>query len=235
MSNLIKRAEDVRNLMQQYSDIGAERERLQVLTTRTKMIRDIRVKFDEAQASVSILRDAGVPLRPLSKASSALIMRCKKVRADFDKNWEKTVRETSIKTNLIDPASDHIDRKIQKNLRDEWRAYVDERAPKFTKASLAPLSSSGFGDAVDAISKLLDEISGLRDDLPQDRASISRVQEAANEASELFEELEKIPEAARNFLAKAARGDALITDLSDEVKAWLAEHQMLEQLRIQFG
>jgi|GEM_PF-3735937 len=233
MVNLIDLAGEVQELMQQYGDIGTERERMQILNTRAKSIRDIRDKYDAAIVSSSMLHETNIPVRPFAKASRALINKCEKIKEGIEKNWDKTIRDPSIKANFIDPVDDHIDKKIGKNLKEDWRSYIDAKAPKITKASLEPLAS-GFGDTVEKIAGLLEEISQFREVLPGNLEQIAHVQQAAKEASEAFEKLDKIPEAVRTFLAKAAKGEALLTDLSEDVKDWLIEYKMLAHLRIQF-
>jgi hypothetical protein len=235
MNNLIKLANAVHVLMQQSDDIGAERNRVQALDTRAKMIHRIREKCDITKESRSNLIEAGVPVKPTPKASRQLINRSKKIQADFEKDWEKTVKDPSIKTNFIDPADEHVDNKILRSLREDWRSYVDSQTPDIKLDWLKRLPDSVFGEAKRDIFELLGEISELGRSLPEDRSTVARIIVAAKKAGERFATVDQIPEPVRLFLAKATRGDALIVDLSDDVSEWLAKNDMLDELRIRFG
>ena len=232
---MIELANEVQALMGQYRDMGAERDRVQVLSTREKMIHEIRVRCDVSRESRSKLIEAGVPVKPTPKASRQLLDRSKKIQADFEKNWEKTVRDASIKTNFIVPANDHLNKKVLRNLLDDWQSYVDSQTPAIKLDWLNRLPNSAFGEAKQAISGLLSEISELRRSLPEQASTVERIKLAAKEASEIFATIDKIPEPVREFLVKVARGDALISDLSDDVSGWLAKHNMIDELRIRFG
>jgi hypothetical protein len=235
MQNLIELANQVQELMQQFVDIGKERERLRALNTRAQMIRAIRVKVGEVEDYRNKMGEGGIALAPMPKASKALIATSHKVEDAFRNNWEKAVNSSTLKTHFIDPTNEHVEKKLLKGLHDSWREYVDDEAPAIKKDWLDRLPNRGFGDAKKNISVLLAEISGLRSELPADVLSIKRVKKAAEEAGTIFAELDSIPETVRAFLAKAARGDALITDLSEDVTQWLGDHEMLNQLRVRFG
>ena len=235
MGNLIELANEVQGLMQVFDDIGSQRERLRELNTRTKMIHDIRVMVDEAEFSRRKMLDAGIHVGAMPKASKVLIAKSHKVKVDFDKNWEKVISDKKLSPNFIDPAKQHFDKKVLKSLRDVWREYVNAEAPDISKNWLDRLPDSAFGNHKRTLFNLLEEINRLRSKLPTDILSVERVKSAAEEASKIFAELDSIPETVRTFLAKAARGDAQVTDLSDDVRKWLDEHEMLSQLRIRFG
>ncbi len=234
MRNLIELSKEVQTLMQQIIDIDANRDRLQALNTRAKMIHDIRQKFDEAKAARATLIEGRVTVSSMPKASKQLINKSRQVIAGFEKDWEKTVREASLSKIFIELAKDHTERKVLQELKKDWRTYVDSEAPPIKQDWLDRLPDSAFGEAKRSISKLLDEIQDLRADLPDNVASVSRVKESAKEAGDIFADLDNIPPMIRGFLGKAARGEARIDELTEEVGKWLSEHDMLDQLRIRF-
>jgi len=82
---------------------------------------------------------------------------------------------------------------------------------------------------------LLNELKQLSSYLPNLKSEIDRVSEVSKAAGEGVAELEGIPDSVKDFLRNAANGNALLSDLTEEVKQWLANHNMLHQFRVRFG
>jgi hypothetical protein len=236
MQNLIELSNDVKDLMEQLTDIGASRERLQALNTRATQIQKIREVIDNADVARAVLEKAKVELRGRPSASKKLIKKCHQVMEGFETNWEKIVRDKTLSSTFIDHAKDHAEKKIAQELKQDWRNFVAEMSPPITRDWLDNLPNSGpLGDAKEAVSVHLAELQELRADLPEDTAVVARVREVSGAAANIFGELDDIPEAVRNFLMSASGAGAKIDDLTDDIRAWMTEHDMMDRLRIRLG
>ncbi|MBO6947188.1 MAG: hypothetical protein JJ855_04330 [Rhodospirillales bacterium] len=236
MQNLIELAGDVKNLMDQLDNLGASQERLLALNSRATQIHKVREVIDEANTTRTILVKAGVDLQERPAASKKLIKKCEQVRESFAENWEKTLGEKTLVTNLIEPSRDHAAKNVTQKLNDDWRAFVDETAPQISGSWLNSLPDSGdIGRAKKDVTECLQEIKDLRSDLPQDETAIKRVRDLSKKARSIFDTLDGIPEAVRAFLRAASGHGAQLDDLTDEVREWLGEHEMLDRLCIRFG
>jgi hypothetical protein len=80
-----------------------------------------------------------------------------------------------------------------------------------------------------------DEILRLRARLPTGDAAPTTVLELAKKISAALSDLKSIPDAVRTFIARAARREAVVEDLTDEVREWLKSKDMLKQVRLGFS
>lgn len=233
MPNLIELANNVKNLMGQLTDIDANRERVQALNTRSAQIQKVRMIIDEADRVRAILVDAKVALTKKPVASKNLIDKCQHVIEGIEKNWEKTLRDKHLSMTFIEPAREHAEKKNFNDLKKDWGKFVEQNSPRISNVWLRTLPDSGpLGDAKQNLTRYLEELLELRDDLPKNSDIVARVREISEEATNIFSELEDIPEPVREFLGAASGTGAKLDDLTDEVRAWMVEHGMIDRLRI---
>ncbi len=234
MSNLIEKSRHVMDLMDQLKGIDDQQETFQRIESRAGQVRAVREKFNSLLASRTLLNDCNIPNSPPKSASNSLINKGLVLMSDLSKSWEKFADDKTLKTQFIDPVGLYAD-KIKKALEIGWGNYVLESKPDVPRTLLNSLSASGFGEKVETLRDLLEEIEDLANSLPSEKQQVERIAEASEGAKVLINELDGIPDAVRVFLTKATNGTALLSDLTEEVRSWLTEHKMLTQLRVRFG
>jgi hypothetical protein len=236
MHNIIELANNVRNLMEQITDIGASRERLQALRTRAKQIQKVREIIDDANTARSLLEAAEVEVSARPQATKKLIAKCHHVIEGFENNWEKTAKDKALSQTFIEPTKEYAVAKMGLGLKQDWQSFVDELSPPIKRAWIDGLPDAGpLGEAKANVSDHLAKLNELRTDMPKSVEDVARVREISGAASRIFDELDDIPEAVRNFLMSASRAGAKVDDFTDDVRAWMTEHDMINRLRIRLG
>jgi hypothetical protein len=234
VSNLIEKSGHVMDLMDQLKGIDNQQETFRRIESRASQVQAVRVKLDGLLASRTLLNDCKIPNAPPKSASISLKKKGQILTSDLSKGWEKFADDKTLKTQFIDPVGLYAD-KIKKALEVGWEKYVSKSKPDVPKTLINSLSASGFGEKVETLRELLDEINDLAGSLPLEKRQVERIAVASEEAKALIYELDGIPDAVRVFLTKATNGTALLSDLTEEVRSWLTKHGMLTQLRVRFG
>ncbi|MEQ8506194.1 MAG: hypothetical protein RIC85_04855 [Gammaproteobacteria bacterium] len=222
--------------MEHLDDVGASRERLQALSSRAIQIQKVREIVDTTNSTRATMKRAKVTLRDRPSASKKLINKSRQVTESFKEDWEKALGDRTLVTNFIDPAREHLAKNVTQALKEDWRKFVDETSPQIPQDWLNSLPDGGeLGQAKNDIVDCLQDIQALRADLPADETSIATVSDLSEKARTIFESLDGIPESVRSFLRSASGRGARLNELTDEVRAWLSEHEMIDQVRIRFG
>ncbi|MDA8637291.1 hypothetical protein N9L49_01585 [Rhodospirillales bacterium] len=236
MQNIIELASEVKSLMDELSDIGASRDRLQALNSRAVQIHKIREIIDEADTVRDLLNEENVHVRKKPSASKKLIKKCDQVIEGFKDDWEKTVRDKNLSSTFIDPAKEHVEKRVFIELRQDWHEFVNEMSPPITKAWLNSLPHTGpLGEAKENVSKYLEEFKDFNAEMPKDVDTIARVRKVSEAAKNIFDDLDDIPSTVRSFLVSASSTGAKIDDLTEDVRAWMTEHKMMDRLRVRLG
>lgn len=234
MENLIDLALEVSKLSAVLKDVSANRDRARALKTRAHAIRRISEKAQSVERDRNVLKAAGIQLTAKVAATSQLKKRTQLTAKSFAENWEKTAEDKNLQQNFIDPVNETLD-KISKELKKDWEGFVSQAEQAVRREWLHRLPDKAFGKTKQKMSSIEAELAGIKRTIPEDPSSVVRVTEIVEEAAPILAELENTPQSVREFLAKADSGRAVIEDLTEEVRTWLAKQEMLGLLRIKIG
>lgn len=234
MSNLLKLATEVSDLMAQINDMEATQQRLRALRTRAMKFNQLREKAEDLGKKRTVLRAGGVQLNSPLKATRKLVGRSKKFSEDFQRDWEATLHDRRLNDTFIEPTAEHLN-KAETELKRAWRAHVDQEGPQIKSDWLAHLPEAIFGDAKQSLRKIQEDLSLLRQTLPEDEEAATRPVRLKEQVAPIFSQLENTPEPVRAFLNKATHKGAGLEDFTDDVRRWLDNNSMLDQIRIHIG
>jgi hypothetical protein len=234
MPNLVTQAQRISELEDQLSNVNQTRGNFDRLKARSEQLQSIRSNLVDLSTQLQLMSESKINSTNVPSASKALKKKSQSVISDFSGNWVDFVNSKSIKPQFIDPLESHIE-KMKKALSKNWSLYIGEQKPKISSSSLEPLKAAGFSENVSKIQDLLSELDKKASHPPETKADIDRVIEISTIIPELFSELEDIPQEVLSFLKKAAIGRAPLLDLTNDVKSWLQDHNMLDQLHVGLG
>lgn len=123
---------------------------------------------------------------------------------------------------------------IKQQMLREWKAYVDAQALDAGQLNDLLTTLAGVSDLASAAStfnEALRALAGLDRRLP-DAAAVQSLQRAAVLRAALEQ---RLPEAIRGFISRAARGGAPLDMLDEDVRTWLADNGALQNFRIVAG
>ena len=80
------------------------------------------------------------------------------------------------------------------------------------------------------------QITNAKSDIPETKEDVLELKKSCQEAGQLFNEIDGIPESVRNFLKAASSiNGASIEMYNEEIKEWAEENNMTENLRLRFA
>jgi hypothetical protein len=125
--------------------------------------------------------------------------------------------------------------RLREILAEAWQTYLGTKVPPINEGALATLEAAGLQKQVAQLRNVLVRMRDIQRQLPVDDAPIKTLATLAKEAKEAWNELGQVPAPVLAFLRKASRREAVLADLNEDVRKWLAEKDLLKHLRISLG
>jgi hypothetical protein len=231
VTDLLEWSGRVRKLVEQSKNVASTSRANQSLMTREEQVAQIREDLDNVERHRGVLAEVGISPISEKKATSALIAKCRALTDLVENDWELFAGDTSFFAAFKDPCA-KIAQARTKALTESWTTYAEGLIATVPKDLLAGVGLDELGQE---IRQAFNEAKALASKLPADP---SRARDLANSIKNVISKLErvdKIPGSVKVFLERThSEEGAGLEDLTDEVRAWLAEEGRLSQFRVFF-
>ena len=234
MPTLLERSLELHKLAGQLAAAGTEKALFEKLTTRAAQVKDARNELQSAERAVRLLTTRGVRPATLPRASNALKAKGPVVRQQLRDDWRAFADDRTVPTNFVEPVKVHAS-KLRDAALAAWQAHVDSGQPAIRAALITALAAAGFQAQCARLQQLQAEVADLRGSCPSSVADFDRLDELKAAIQRIWGELQGVPANVIEFLRKAARREAKVTDLTPGIRTWLDDRAMLDQLRIGLG
>ncbi len=165
---------------------------------------------------------------------NALKFRAEEYLVIVKKDIDKIVAPSqTYRKSLLEPL-EKFPNTLRKNLEDSWYKYVKKQIPSIDLQFLNVLANvPGLISSVQKIKNNRQSLLDLADTLPQDNSVFAKINNLSNELSKQWEGFGNgMPTTVETFLRKTASHGASLNDLTDEVKAWLSDHNISDDFVI---
>jgi hypothetical protein len=246
---MIWRRWELEMLLERAAKLGAEIERYQKLkaavkesslvSTRANQIGEAAALLAQARVALAKFSDAGISIQYAPIAVQELTEKATKLRAiaaddpaglaepPFNISHEFTNRLKG----LANAANDSIE--------EGWGKYVAANSPSSSDEVLEALGKlPQMSAGVNRIRQCRQQVAVLADTVPEDPAvAVEQLGELSTEHGAAWVELtaSDVPPSVLQFLRDCAADGALFTALSNEVRGWLEERELLGSFRIRIG
>ena len=211
-----------------------ERDLVQALRTRSRRLEGARLALEKTLDDLGMVERLTGRSGARPRASAQLRAKPRALGQQLVEADNNIIDNTQWDRSFLTPLEVYTDKVAQVALQ-EWQAFVDEKAATVPDEVLDQFERSGLGMTVRQVREARDEILRLRARLPTGDAAPTVVLELAKKISAALSDLKSIPDAVRVFIARAARREAVVEDLTDEVREWLKSKDMLKQVRLGFS
>lgn len=188
---------------------------VQALDVVNNAVQEISNQIKLSAAAKLLVPDAGLS----SAKKDELKSRLYQMKDDIEER--ENVKESGLKLKGL-----MLDFKKEEN--DKWRCSVEEKA----NASISLLKQLGkYSDKSDEVSSIITRLSSNASVMPVNRETILLYAKALKYAAEITNSVSG-SDKVMAFLQKVSDGQATVTDLNDEIWAWIREKHMEQKFRI---
>ena len=122
---------------------------------------------------------------------------------------------------------------LEARLRAAWAGFVTERTQK-TESFAHFRQLEGCAEVLSEIEQIGISLRASVADLPRDESDIRKVEKASARIDALIAKLDlgDVPSAVQAFLKKASQNGVPLTEMSDEIIAWLRKKKLVAGLRV---
>jgi hypothetical protein len=233
---LLERAAGLAAKISQYQNFKKSASEAEKFETRARQFDALSEKVVLARGQLARFRDAGVPVDFTPTDSQGYAAKAKVLR-DAIKDNLAAINDPpfDIKNEFNDRIA-AIATAAQKAMEESWRVYVGKRADFGSSDVLAALEAiPQFKQSVAKIKRLRVEVAGLGNVVPPDpKTTVARLNNLVAEHDAAWSELAAgdIPTSVIAFIRAAASEGAVLSALTDEVRSWLKNHNLLTVFRI---
>jgi len=177
------------------------------------------------------MKGAGIPL-DISVPSKELRNKPAKVLEAFTNDETSLLNDDEQFAVTLRSPLESFTSRLRDQLTAAWRTHIESLLPAINETSLANLQNAGLKKPVAQMREIAQQLASLRSELPSSDSVLKQLKELSERATKAWSEIEKVPKPVLDFLRKASRGQAALSDLTDPVRKWLGEHDLLNLLRI---
>jgi hypothetical protein len=233
---LLERAAGLSNRIAQYNQLKGTAEEAALFETRANQFATVAAKLQRTRNLLLKLRDAGVRVEFVPIEGAAYVERARTLRAaiqadphvlanpPFDLKYEFTARLLA------------IHEAAEKAMLEAWQTHVLAQADARSDDMLNTLAAiPQFKPIVVRMRQCMSEIRSLASIIPEEpRAGVARLTALAAAHRAAWEEMtaDGIPSPVITFLKACAAEGAPLISLTDEVRNWLAQRNLLSVFRI---
>jgi hypothetical protein len=208
-----------------------ERSLIDALRTRAMQIASKRQALEAQLALLQRVEQLGGKIAVRPRASAPLRGKPAILKSRLEANPADILDNSQWDASFMTPL-EALTGKLQEATLESWKALVDETAPMVGDEVLRQFEITGFSRQVREVRAARERIRELRNRPPTSDSALTEVKELSEAAARELGALEAVPSMVRSFINKAAANEASLDDLTNEVRDWLRDRNMLQWVRI---
>jgi hypothetical protein len=210
-----------------------ERELLKALRSRVQQVSGARGELERALMHFERVQRMGGSATGKPRASAPLRARPDALAEQLEKQIDNIADNQQWDATMLKPLN-QFSEKLEGWTAETWQGLVDKYVQPVKDEVLDQFERLGFGPRVREVRKARDRIRELRGQLPATDDTLKVIIELNDGIATELGSLDSIPAPVRAFIAKAAKKEAELDDLTAEVRKWLQANNMLKMIRIGF-
>jgi urease gamma subunit len=231
---LIERARNVKDKVEDLEAARQNRERENRFQNRHEKLRRLVEEVQPLASELRVLREEGIDIDYQGGNLDQIVQRIETIKDEFDSEAAWIIQDENDLSDLDKWIRRHRD-KIQRKLQSTWRDYYQAQVPDFSDDLLNVLRRfDDFRGAVQTIRERSRQLQEWKDNPPDTKDSLSTFQELAEERRATWEQLrsDEMSEDVLSFLVDAGTEGATVEQLTDEVRTWLDQNDLLDRVHI---
>lgn len=233
-SMLIQRAKNVKDKVGTLETARQNRERENRFQNRHEKLRRLVEEVQPLASELRVLQEEGIDIDYQGDNLDQIIQRIETIKGEFDSEAAWIIQDENDLSDLDTWIRRHRD-KVQRKLQSAWRDYYQDQVPEFSEDLLSVLSRfDDFRGPVETIRECGEQLQNWKENPPDTKESLSNFQELAEERRATWEQLrsDEMSEDVLSFLVDAGTEGATVDQLTDEVRTWLDQNELLSRVRI---
>jgi DNA repair exonuclease SbcCD ATPase subunit len=210
-----------------------ERELLTALRSRAQQVSNARIALENALNHFTRVERMSGSATGRPRASPQLRAKPAYLADRLEKQIEDIADNQQWDASMLNPLEQFY-KKLEVWTAETWQELVDKQVQPVKDEILEQFERLGFGPRVREVRAARDRIRDLRSVLPSNDDALKVITQLNDDMAKELGALDSIPVAVRAFIAKAAKKEAELDDLTAEVRDWLRDNNMLKMIRIGF-
>ena len=206
------------------------------VTTRAEQLEELAAELRVQTGWLQLFRSRGLDPQLPPERPPTLLKMTRSYRARFEEDRASIADDPEDSTFKWRYREDlgRLVRSIERALDEAWRLHVTSLIPPGLDQQLDLLGGTGvLSEQIARMRELGANIEAEQLRIPSGAEGFERVESAARELRELWQDLRGIPEDVRAFLAAASTGHgAPLGDLTPTVRTWLEDSELIDSLRL---
>jgi hypothetical protein len=231
MSTVTERLEALEPQLESLQHSLSERNTLQALRTRAEQINRTRQALETQLRLFELVEQLGGRFTSRPRASPTLRARPTVLKSRLEQNPSDVIDASQWDGSFMEPLGVFTGR-LQEAALASWQSLVDEKAPTVGDDVLNQFELAGFSRQVREVRAARDRIRQLRAQVPAADGALAEVVALSTAAARELATLQEVPPEVRAFIARASAGEASLDDLTEQVREWLRNRDMLKLIRI---
>jgi hypothetical protein len=185
-------------------------------------------------ATVLTFRKANIPNVELGHEAKELLGTLRKAQAAFTDRPESLIDPKVLDLTKLGKAIEGLAKQLEERLRTEWMRHTAARIPA-TKHEVLDVLSPAFPREVRLLRQRAEKLELARQTLPTSPEAINVFEADVGELEQAWTKVGggNVPAAVTSFLQSAAsRSGASLLLLTEEVRHWLSEHNIIASFSI---
>jgi hypothetical protein len=210
---LTQQAQEVVGLKTYGTEVNRFRDRQQRLTTLVEGLRPLVV-------ALRVLREQDLIAIDLNQKVDPVLAEVATAVSEFQQNRGWLIE--TFKFSSLQNKVKSLKTELEDQLRRAWSVYKNQRVPMTSSDLLGLLAKiDTFKPTVQTIQRHIAAINTV--EYPQDAAHFQRIDQAIQDLSTAWSNLDEVPVEVQNFLRAATTHGASVDLLTTEVRSWLTE------------
>ena len=234
MTKLIGRMRDISRKIKDLEGLRATETEAEGFKTRADELWSLSGQFRDPVRRIQLFRQSGIPVEASYVQGNQLRLNLEEMQQEYATDRKSIITPKpewrhETRNRLIAVA-----RSSNERLQASWDKHVADAKPSINSGLLRMLTRSpAYQTQLRGITECIDEFDRLPGRLPASLDEAKKPAILAARLRALLNELpDDIPEPVRELFQSINAGSATAAQLTDDARAWLLEHGMLSDLRV---